>query len=62
MLAAHFKVLNHLVRVRDGCSPLEMANAFQGPKTTTTHHVEMLERMGYVTQSANPSDGRFKQV
>lgn len=62
MLAAHFTVLNHLVRVRDGRSPLDMANAFQIPKTTMTHHVKVLERMGYVTQTANPDDGRYKQV
>jgi len=62
MLAAHFKVLNHLVRVRDGRSPLDMAHAFQIPKTTMTHHVKVLERMGLVTQTADPDDGRYKQV
>jgi len=62
MLAAHFTVLNHLVRVRDGRSPLDMANAFQIPKTTMTHHVKVLERMGLVTQTADPDDGRYKQV
>lgn len=62
MLAAHFKVLNHLVRVRDGRSPLEMANAFQVPKTTMTHHVKILEGLGYVRQMPNPADGRYKQV
>lgn len=62
MLAAHFKVLNHLVRVRDGRSPLDMANAFQIPKTTMTHHVKILEGLGYVTQVPNPEDGRYKQV
>ena len=62
LLAAHFKLLNHLVRVADGRSPLDMATAFQVPKTTMTHHVKVLERHGYVTQAANPDDGRYKQV
>jgi len=62
LLAAHFRVLNHLVRVRDGRSPLDMATAFQIPKTTMTHHVKVLEGFGYVTQRPNPEDGRYKQV
>jgi hypothetical protein len=30
----HFSVLNHLMRVEDGRTPLELARAFQVPKTT----------------------------
>jgi hypothetical protein len=31
----HFSVLNHLIRVEDGRTPLELATAFQVPKTTS---------------------------
>jgi hypothetical protein len=30
-------VLNHLMRVEDGRTPLELARAFQVPKTTLSH-------------------------
>jgi hypothetical protein len=33
----HFSVLNHLMRVADGRTPLELARAFQVPKTTLSH-------------------------
>ncbi|MEZ5791707.1 MAG: hypothetical protein R3D34_13310 [Nitratireductor sp.] len=36
-LISHFSVLNHLTRVCDGRTPLEIARAFQVPKTTMTH-------------------------
>mgnify|MGYP001827498986 CR=1 FL=1 len=32
LIAPHFTVLNHLIRVSDGRTPLEMARAFQVPK------------------------------
>ncbi len=62
LLAPHFTVLNHLVRVKDGRTPLEMARAFQVPKTTMTHQIAVLERRGLVVQSPNPEDGRSKRV
>jgi len=62
LLAPHFSVLNHLVRVEDGRTPLEMAKAFQVPKTTMTHQVSVLERRGLVSQAPNPDDGRSKRV
>jgi hypothetical protein len=34
VLVPHFTVLNHLMRVEDGRTPLELARAFQVPKTT----------------------------
>ncbi len=54
LLAPHFTVLNHLVRVKDGRTPLEMAKAFQIPKTTMTHQIRVLERHGFVVQAPNP--------
>jgi len=43
---SQFTVLNHLVRVRDGGTPLELARAFQVPKTSMTHSLNVLERHG----------------
>lgn len=60
--APHFGVLNHLVRVRDGRTPLEIATAFQVPKTTMTHTLGGLERAGLVIMRPNPEDGRSKRV
>ena len=61
-LVSHFSVLNHLIRVRDGGTPLELANAFQVPKTTMTHTLSGLEKADLIVMKANPSDGRSKQV
>jgi DNA-binding MarR family transcriptional regulator len=61
-LLSHFSVLNHLVRVADGRTPLEIARAFQLPKTTMTHTLAGLERGGLVVMRPNPEDGRSKRV
>lgn len=57
-----FAVLNHLVRVRDGQTPLAMARAFQVPKTSMTHSLAVLERAGLIELGRNPQDGRSKLV
>jgi DNA-binding MarR family transcriptional regulator len=62
VLASQFVVLNHLVRVKDGRSPLELARAFQVPKTTMTHTLATLEKLGFVRQEPNPADGRSKCI
>ena len=62
MLLSHFAVLNHLIRVADGRTPLELARAFQVPKTTMTHTLAGLERAGYVAMRRNEQDGRSKRV
>ena len=59
--AAHFSVLNHLIRVADGRTPLELSRAFQVPKTSMTHSLTGLERRGLVDIRPNPVDGRSKQ-
>lgn len=59
---AQFSVLNHLVRLGDGRTPLDLASAFQVPKTTMTHTLAVLERGGLVTMRPNPRDGRSKCV
>ena len=58
----HFSVLNHLIRVQDGRTPLELARAFQVPKTTVSHWLAGLEARGFVSLRPNPRDGRSKQV
>lgn len=58
----HFGVLNHLVRVADGRTPLEIARAFQVPKTSMTNTLAGLERRGLVEMRPNPEDGRSKRV
>lgn len=57
-----FAVLNHLVRVRDGQTPLALAKAFQVPKTSMTHSLAVLERHGLVEMRSNARDGRSKCV
>ncbi len=59
---SQFAVLNHLIRVRDGRTPLDLARAFQVPKTTMTHSIAVLERHGLVRTAPNPEDGRSKCV
>ncbi|WP_269582417.1 MarR family winged helix-turn-helix transcriptional regulator [Roseibium sp. Sym1] len=58
----HFSVINHLVRVSDGQTPLTLARAFQVPKTTMTHTLAGLLEHGFVEMRPNPNDGRSKTV
>ena len=62
MVVSQFAVLNHLVRVKDGRTPLDLARGFQVPKTTMTHTLALLGRHGLVDVSPNPGDGRSKCV
>ncbi|MGL6210456.1 MAG: MarR family winged helix-turn-helix transcriptional regulator, partial [Paracoccaceae bacterium] len=59
---SQFSVLNHLLRVKDGRTPLDLARAFQVPKTTMTHSLAVLERRGLIKTAPNPEDGRSKCV
>lgn len=61
-LLPQFSVLNHLLRVGDGRTPLQLARAFQVPKTSMTHTLGVLERAGLVRLAPNPGDGRSKCV
>lgn len=62
LIAPHFTVLNHLIRVHDGRTPLELARAFQVPKTSMSHTLAGLERHELVEMRPNPDDRRSKQV
>ena len=59
---AQFSVLNYLVRVKDGQTPVLLARAFQVPKTSMTHSLAVLQKAGLIDIRANPKDGRSKQV
>jgi DNA-binding MarR family transcriptional regulator len=61
-LVSQFAVLNHLIRLGDGRTPLDLARAFQVPKTTMTHTLAVLERHGLIRMAPNPQDGRSKCV
>lgn len=58
----HFAVVNHLVRVADGRTPMQLATAFQVPKTTMTHTLAGLAGRGLVELRPNPRDGRSKRA
>lgn len=61
-LLPHFAVLGHLIRVADGRTPLELARAFQVPKTSMTHTLAGLDAARLVEMLPNPRDGRSKCV
>lgn len=58
----HFSALNHLVRLGDGRTPLQMARAFQVPKTSMSHTLAGLEKRGLIEMVPNPQDGRGKLI
>jgi DNA-binding MarR family transcriptional regulator len=62
LIAPHFNVLNHLVRLGDGRAPIDMARAFQVPKTTLTHTLKGLESQSLIEMRPNPEDARSKLV
>ena len=59
---SHFSVLNHLVRLGDGKTPLSLANAFQVTKGTMTHTLTTLRNRGFVRFASHETDGRSKLV
>lgn len=62
LITPHFAVLNHLIRIGDGQTPQEIAQALQVPKTSFTHTLAGLERRGLVKARPNPKDRRSKQI
>lgn len=62
LIAPHLAVLNHLTRVGEGSTPMDMARAFQVPKTSMTHTLSGLEARNLVETRPNPKDGRSKLV
>lgn len=62
MLASHFAVLNHLIRLGKKESPAQLASAFQVARPSMTNTLQKLEKKQYVSIVPDPSDGRGKQV
>ncbi len=58
----HFTLLNHLVRLGDGRTPHDLAQAFQVPKASLSNTLAGLERRGLVVARPNPKDGRGKLI
>ncbi|WP_421855526.1 MarR family winged helix-turn-helix transcriptional regulator [Oricola sp.] len=59
---AHFAIVNHMVRLGDGCTPQQLASAHQVTKGTMTHSLGVLSRHGFVRIEPHPTDGRSKIV
>ncbi len=59
---SQFSVLNHFVRLGDGSTPLQLANAFQVTKGAMTNTLKRLQDRELVTVLPDPNDGRCKRV
>lgn len=59
---SHFAILNHLVRMGDGKTPIRIAGAMQVTKMTMTHSLKVLTTKGFITTGPNPDDARGKLV
>ncbi len=59
---SHFTVINHLCRLGDGRTPLQLSRAFQVTKATMTNTLGKLEARGFIRVRNNPADGRSKLV
>ena len=59
---SHFSVLNHLVRLGDGVTPLQLARAFQVTKGTMTHTLNGLSDKKLIKIQPHKTDGRSKLV
>jgi DNA-binding MarR family transcriptional regulator len=57
-----FAVLNHLVRLGDQQSPVELARAMQVTKATMSSTLGRLERKGLVSGNPDPNDGRSRRI
>lgn len=62
LLLPHFALLNHLVRMGDGRSPVAIARALQLAKGAITNTLQRLELRGLVRVEPDPDDGRGKRV
>ena len=62
LLLPHFTLLNHLVRIGDGRSPVAIARALQLAKGAITNTLQRLEARGLVRVEPDPADGRGKRV
>ncbi len=59
---SHFGVLNHLARIAEGQTPVQLADAFQVTRPTMSHTLNVLQKRGLVALRPNPADKRSKLV
>lgn len=59
---SHFAIINHLVRMGDGKTPIRIAGAMQVTKTTMTHSLKVLLDRAFIEVRPNPEDARGKLV
>ncbi len=59
---SQFIVLNHFVRLGDGSTPLQLANAFQVTKGAMTNTLKRLVTRELITIRPDLEDGRCKRV
>jgi len=59
---SHFGVINHLCRLGDSRTPVELASSFQVTKPTMTNTLTKLSARGLIEIRNNPDDGRSKLV
>ena len=59
---SHFFIINHLVRMGDGKTPMRIAAAMQVTKATMTHSLRVLEKRGFIETRPSRQDARSKLV
>jgi DNA-binding MarR family transcriptional regulator len=59
---SHFAIINHLVRLGDGKTPVRIASAMQVTKATMSHSLDVLEDRGFIHVARSDSDQRSKLV
>lgn len=59
---AQFGVLNHMIRLGDGWTPVRLAAAFQVTKGAMTNTLQRLEARALVRIEPDAGDGRSKRV
>ena len=62
LVLPHFSVLNHLTRVGEGRTPMQIAKAFQVPKNSMTNTLSGLEKRGLIEVRPHPTDKRSKTI
>ena len=62
LVLPHFSVLNHLSRVGEGRTPLQIARAFQVPKNSMTNTLAGLEKRGLIEVRPHATDKRSKTI
>ena len=62
MHRSHFYIVNHLVRLGDGQTPLQITAAMHVTKATVSNSLALLEKRGFVKTRPCDLDARSKQV